>query len=510
MSSFSEGYETFVRLNGVNIGSDQGANYIRDIEVEIEMLAKAMNEPTRKIDKSSIETVKGFAAEWWHEGTFNIDAAARGVKTRANAPDDNRLVDIFLNSGEEYSVKYYKYADKSAAQQAKTNFERYKEYCAEYRSKHNGQNPSISQEDYIKDKFPNDPYYLGQGRLIPSDQLKDAQEWLKRRISEESYGGRTEQVKRYQEALDKLTDRLKSNDGAESIPLTEEEARELAKLAKVEGFDPADWGLTTENLVELEYIMDQAFKAGLSAALISAVLKVAPEICGIICKLIKNGDINAEDFKRVGFAALEGGAEGFIRGFVAAAITTLCKSGLLGEVLKTLNPCIIGSITNIIMNTIQNACLMSFGIISKHEFANRCAQDLIVTTCSVGIGIAASSVASAIFTPAAAVIGYMIGSFIGSIVGVFVYKGIYSCVIAFCVENGSTFFGIVEQNYELPINVIEIIGAKVFEYEKFELKMFTPQSIEVKRFEYQRYEPIKINVTFLRRGVIGVGMVGYV
>lgn len=478
MSVFSEGYETFIRVNGAAAGSDHGANYVNNIEAEIEKLTKAMNGPSRKIDKSSVDTVKGFAAEWWHGNTFNIDAAAKGAKNRASVPDDNGLVDICLNSGEEYSVKYYKFGDRSAAQQAKAG-------------------------------LSGDPYYLGQGRLIPTDQLKAAQDWLRRKISEESNGGRAEQVYRYQEALDKLTDRIKDSNGIESIPLTEAEAKELAKLAKDGGFDPAQWGLTTGELIKFEYIMNQAFKAGLSAALVSVVLKVAPEICGVICKLIKDGSISVEDFKHIGFAALQGGTEGFIRGTVAAAITTSCKAGLMGATLHGLNPSIIGAITAIAMNTIHNACLMSFGSIGRQEFANRCAQDLVVTVCSLGAGIAGSSIAAALFTPAAAVLGYMIGSFVGSVVGAFVYKGVYSCVMAFCVESGSTFFGLVEQNYELPAAVLQSIGARVFDYEKFEPKMFTPQGYVVKQFGYQRYEPVKINVTFLRRGVIGVGTVGF-
>jgi len=99
---------------------------------------------------------------------------------------------------------------------------------------------------------------------------------------------------------------------------------------------------------------------------------------------------------------------------------------------------------------------------------------------------------------------------VGSVVGSFIYKGVYSCVISFCVERGSTFFGLVEQNYELPIEIIRSTGVKVFEYEKFEPIKFTPQTFAVKRFEYRKFEPIKISTTFLRRGVIGVGAVGYV
>lgn len=509
MSTFKDGYDNFIRLNGAELGVDAGVVYVGRVEDEIEKLVKALNEPTRKIDKANIDSVKGFVAEWWHEGTFNIDAALKGVETRANAPDDNGLVDIFLMTGDKYSVKYYKHGDKSAAQQAKINYERYKEYCANYRRKHNGQNPSVTAEEYIKEKFPDDPYYLGQGRLIPSDQMKDAQEWLKRKIAEEANGGRPEQVKRYQETLDKLTDRLKSSDGAESVPLTEAEAKELAKITKEGGFDPAEWGLTTEELMEFEYIMNQAFKAGLSAALVSVVLKVAPEVCGIICKLIKEGEVDAEQFKHLGFAAVSGGAEGFIRGTVAAAVTTACKAGLMGETLKTLNPSIMGAITAIAMNTIQNACLLAVGKISKHDFACKCAEDLVITACSVGVGMAGAAAATALFSPAAAVFGYIVGSFVGSVIGSFVYKGVYSCVISFCIESGSTFFGLVDQNYELPKDILEKIGVKVFEYEKFEPVKFTYQSFQPKRFEYRRFEPIKIDITFLRRGVIGVGTIGY-
>ena len=510
MSSFKDGYDNFVRLNNTKIGADAGALYVNEIETEIEKLIKAMNEPTRKIDKSSIDSVKGFVAEWWHEGTFNIDAALKGVETRAYAPDDNGHVDIFLSSGNQYQVKYYQDGTGSAREQAKTNYQRYREYYSKYRREHNGQEPPKTEEEWLESRFPDDPYYMGQGRMIPADQMKEAQKWLKEKIAKEANGGRSKQVKRYQDTLDKLTDRLKSNDGAESIPLTEEEAKELANLAKEGGFDPAEWGLTTKELMEFEYIMNQAFKAGLSAALVSIVLKVAPEVCGIICKLLKDGEIDAEQFKRLGFAAADGSVEGFVRGTVAAAVTTACKAGLMGETLKKINPSIIGAITTITMNTVQNACLLAIGKLNKQDFASKCSEDLVITACSIGVGMAGAATVTAMFTPAAAVLGYMIGSFVGSVVGSFVYKGIYSCVLSFCVESGSTFLGLVDQNYELPNDILRKIGTEVFEYEKFEPDRFTYPSFQPKRFEHKRFEPIKINITFLRRGVIGVGMIGYV
>ena len=78
----------------------------------------------------------------------------------------------------------------------------------------------------------------------------------------------------------------------------QKEAEVLAKLAKQGKINADDLGLTTEELIKYDYIVQQAFKAGLTAATISVVLKVAPEIIKAIDYLIKNGEINAVQFKK--------------------------------------------------------------------------------------------------------------------------------------------------------------------------------------------------------------------
>lgn len=104
-----------------------------------------------------------------------------------------------------------------------------------------------------------------------------------------------------------LKDRISDNQGNESIPLSEEDAKKLAQLAKEGKINPEDWGLNTEELIRAEYILKQAFKAGLTAATISIVLRIAPEIVNAIKYLIENGEVDEEQFKKIGFAALKGG-----------------------------------------------------------------------------------------------------------------------------------------------------------------------------------------------------------
>lgn len=128
MSTFKKGYKTFIRLTGASSGANSGDAYVENVNIEIEKFAKSINEPRLKIVNLKIYHAKGHVAEWWHEGTFNINAALKGSKNQADAPSDNGIVDIFLASGEKYQVKYYKTGAKSADDQAKTNLKRYMEY----------------------------------------------------------------------------------------------------------------------------------------------------------------------------------------------------------------------------------------------------------------------------------------------------------------------------------------------------------------------------------------------
>lgn len=492
MNAFKRGYDNYFAVCGAGMGAQMGNAYVGNVQEQIDILTKAMNDPIRRVANVPIDKLKGFVAEWWHAGTYNIDAAVKGNSIKADAIDDNGIVDIKLNNGDDCQLKYYKTAEDSAKAQAISNLEHHK-----------------NNESALNGKAPHDPYYGGQYRLIPSDQLHDAEQKLKLWI-EKAKMTRPDQAKRYEDTLAMLTDRIKTSDGSESIPLSKEESELLAEIVKEQGFDPADFGLTTELLIKPEYVLNQALKAGLSAAIVSLVLKIGPDICGIITKLIKEGEIDAEQFKKLGFDAVSGSVEGFIRGGVSAALTTACKAGLLGAAMKTANPNIIGAATALAMNTIKNSCLLAFGRISKQEFVKRCGQDLVITACSVGVGIAGAAVASALFTPAAAMVGYMVGSFVGSVVGSFVFKGIEYCVISFCVATGSTFFGLVEQDYTLPDEVLEHIGVEVFTYKIIKPEQVTYSVIAPESIDYKVIVPEKIGITFLRRGVIGVGKVGYV
>ncbi len=502
MVGFEEGYTYFEKNASAYVASTMSDSYVASVNDEIEKLVNDLN--SFENFKTSSNVLKGDVAEFWHTGTYNIDSALKGSSNRAfvDRSHDFASTDISTNYGDKYGLKYYSDGEASAKAQAVSVFQRFKEYQS-----HGG---TDSVDDFLRSRgydnaesVLNDPIYSGQIRIIPRDQLEEAKQYLERMIKTEA-ARRPEQVYRYQETLNKLKDRLSDDKGAESIPLSKKEAEVLAKLAKQGKINADDLGLTTEELIKYDYIIQQAFKAGLTAATISVVLKVAPEIIKAIDYLIKNREINAVQFKKIGFAAVSGGAEGFIRGSVSAALTASCKAGLLGETLKSVDPTIVGTVTVLTINVIKNAFQVAVGNKSTSQLTSELVRDMYISTCSlIGGGISQAFIE-------VPVLGYMIGSFVGSIIGSFAYNVGHKAIVSFCVDSGFTMFGLVEQDYTLPKEVIEQMGIETFDYETLHYDTFEPESFSFDSFETDTFEPDTLDVTFLRRGVIGVSKVGYV
>lgn len=501
MKGFEEGYIYFERNSSSTVATTLSTQYIDSINEEIDKLVNDIN----SFDgfSSRIDTLKGDVAEFWHADTFNIKSALGGSKHRASVDRSHDMgsVDVSTNFGNDYGLKYYKTGAESAKQQAKSVFEKFKEY--QQKGGRESIEEYLKKRGYSEDAILSDPIYSGQMRLIPTDQMKEAIKYLENKIAKESII-RPNEVKRYKETLDLLSDRIKDNNNNESIPLTDEDAKKLAMLAKKGDLDPTKLGLTTEELVSYKYVIQQAFKAGLSAATISMTLKIAPEIINAFKYLLDTGEVSPEQLRKIGVAALEGAGDGFLKGSVSAAITTICKSGILGEGLKDVNPSIVGAVTVLAIDTMKNAYFVANGKMTQRELANELVKEMFITTCSL-IGGAISQ--SFIEIP---VLGFMIGSLVGSILGSVTYEAAYRPVMSFCVSSGFTMFGLVEQNYELPEDVLKEIGVAVFEYEKFDYAKFEPVKFDYGKFSFEKFVPEKIDILFLRRGVIGISKIGFI
>lgn len=501
MDYFEHGYEDGCLSTGSNFAASMGENYVRNVATKIAVLGKDINGFAGY--NTLTDKLKGDIAEFWHSDTFNVKGAAQrsGFQTTVNRSHDFASADITSNFGMKYGLKYYSDGQKSANAQSVSFFERFSKFKSE------SGRTDLSFLDYLKEKGIDDesvmydPIYNGQVRIIPADQLKEAVDYLKWKIAKESLT-RPEQVYRYQETLNSLATKIESSDGVSSIELTESQAKDIAALAKEGRFKASDFGLTTEELVDFQYIIKEGLRAGASAAIISFVLKTAPEIYKCIDKLVKDGEIDRADLRRVGFAAMSGAATGYVRGFMAASLTTACKSGALGASLKSIDPGVIAGLTVVFMETLSDSFKVIAGDIPPNQMADNLIKNIIVTGSGIGLGIVFKVYLSII--PGS----YLLGSFIGSVIGSFIYQTTDKVIMSYCLVSGSTFFGLVNQDYQLPDEVLEYLGTEVVEPEKCEPEYCDPETIELITYEPELCEPDTIYI--LRRGVIGFRRIGYI
>ena len=514
-SNYEKGFRNVLDILAPNIGAQLSGQWVGFVQQEISNMTLEMIK-TAQSKNLPADQLQGFLAEIWHTGTFNARAKANHSSIFALRPDSNALgsPDIIIKDGSriigQKSLKYYKTAQASAAKQAESLWERYSKLKgnAEKRGEE-----YMSFEEFLEskglspDRTKHQSLYFGQGKLIPADQLEDAKRFLREKIEKES-ATRPELAQKYREVLESLTDVVSDGKGNCSVKLTREQAQALAQAAK-EGHIDKDLldklGLKLSDLITPADIMEEAFRAGLSAAVISMALAIAPVIVNCISELISKGEISVEDLKKGGLNAISSGGKAFITGAISAAVTACCKSGRLGEALTEADPSVIGSLVVITVETLDNSLKLAFGKISKQEFAQNLARMYFTTAFSTCTGL----IMQAAF-PEAPMIAYLIGSFIGSVVGGFIYNQAESILLSFCISSGCTFFGVVDQDYELPKEFLDIMGIEQLEEDSINSELFEPELFEEITFTENSFEYEKIDIKILKRGIIGVFNIGYV
>lgn len=506
MNSFKEGYSFFLDNTGGQLAAEIGGKsgeYIAEINDKISELEDSIN--GFQGEQTDLYRLQGDVFEFWHGGTYNVMAAVEGSENRATVLRSHGLgsIDISLNDGSAYGAKSYSDGAKSAIAQAKSIFQRYREYQA------NGGGEKL--DEYLSKRgLPNqsalyDALYQGQWRLIPKGQMDEAREALRRMIATEE-ARRPEQVPRLQDTLDHLRDRIIDSDGVESVPISREDAQRLALLAARGEFDASNMPeIQAVIMHEIKFSLQEDLKAGLSAALLSMILRVAPELINAIDYQLHMGAFDEAEFRKIGMNALSGAPRDFVRGSMAAAITEMCHGGLLGESLKSVSPSIIAAMTTLTLRTTYNAYRMASGEITSTDLTNSFVRDVFLSSCYVGGGLLLQSL-----SPVLPGISFMLGSFIGSAVGGFVFSRGYSIAISFCISSGFTMFGLVQQDYQLPREVLENLGIKLFDYEKFQYSHFEPLRFKPKQISTDVIVPNSFDVRIISRGVIGIARIGYI
>lgn len=496
MSDFERGYDFALRHLAGSLAAEQGAEYVSSIDAAVEELRA--NLLADRGGKRPIDQYSGNIAEEWHAGTFSFDAAIKCADPKIHARVEHSTgyasVDVRLDTGEAYSLKYYKNGAASAKAQAKTHLE--------YMKDHGVNSGAAKAIEGGAD--PNAPMYGGMKRLIPDGQGEEATSSLEKSIASESVR-RPEQVARYEDTLDNLVTKIEK-DGVRSKGLSREDSKKLAREAKSGEVDLESRGISAKQglLDNPGRIARTSLKAGATAAAVAVAIKVAPVIAAAVHELATTGEIDIDALASGSVGSATAGAMSFVSGSVSAALTEAMKSGMVGEAFKGISPGVVGAITVVAMDAFVGGVKVVAGSMARHELAASLVQDTAIAVA----GLAGGSVGQVLMP--VPVLGYLVGSLAGSMVGGFAYDAASKVFMSLCVEHGVTLFGLVEQDYELPIETLESIGVEVFDYEKFE-----PDWLEPDRFEPDLFFPDssvsnRISLEFPRRGVIAAGRVGHV
>jgi len=354
--------------------------YLRRVDDAVRHATDGLKKAVAEKQNLPLDMAQGFYAEHFHAETFNIDAALKRMdhlkayvlESNASKSPDIRIED-HSRVVREYSLKYYSTAKQSVDQQKG---------------------------------------YGDQGRIIPSDQLDEAKEHLKKQIPTElaKEGPHRQQVaEELQEVEDRLDSRIRQG-GVESQELGRKESeRHVRRLRRGEE-------VPIEPQYDFGVIVSEALRSGAIAGGITLAMVLAPRIYGAVAYRVRNGDFPPNVFEDVLRDAVTSAGVAALRATVATSITLTAKAGLLGQSLKAVNPTLVGMLTYLTFEGVKDYRRLQKNEITGVEFA-----DTIMFKAAAAMGGAQGAILGQMAIPIP-IVGAMIGAMVGSMLASQGYK----------------------------------------------------------------------------------------
>lgn len=461
MTEFRRSYRIAIEKFGGGLAGARVDAYVGEVE-------RALDDLVREMDKladnqKGLHWAKGDVAEAYHAGTYNADAVRRGVDARAHAPRDASPNDVIVRgSGEENAqLKYYREADATA-------------------------------------KAISDPKYSDlEQKVVPSDQVEEMRT-AAARLAESNAATRPDMSESYAHTARTADDRIRL-DGAESRPLSEPESRQAVnQLREKHDVDREQFGLTPQQVIQWQDILREATTAAARAAIISAALQSAPYVIAIAKKAWDTGEVTAADFVPLGQAVPTTLLRSGVAGGLAAAIVGSARAGFLGTGLQQIDPTLVAAGVTLAISAFETSIKAARGDMTWSTAAQIISEDAIVLATAMG-GAALGQ--ALIPVP---MLGAIIGNIVGAAVARLAIEKADSVILGLAAETGWTFFGLVDQDYALPSEVLAASG-----WNTLNVKRLAPRSLELRRLQPRTLELKGLDMKVLHRGVVAFGRVAY-
>ena len=214
--------------------------------------------------------------------------------------------------------------------------------------------------------------------------------------------------------------------------------------------------------------------------------------------------------KATGTLAISAGGESFLRGSVAYVLSLAIQEGKLG-ILKNLNSTLVGILVAVTIEIAKDSIMVSMGKMQPRELGAALVRTAVIvggTTLGTGTLIKLSGAVGQTILAAAPVVGYVVGTLVGCSVSALYGLG-RNIMISLCVNTGFKCFGLVEQDYTLPEEVLHELGIETLTIPRVEVPHTEIETISY-TIEPEKVEHERIMFSMLKRGIIGVNKVGYI
>ena len=499
-----DGWNLMSIILGENSGGQFGASYVASIEEAINTYSNVISNTDKSTDfykmykNTPIEQQKGNVAEDFQAGTFNVDAAAksscfRAIKLGVNFDGsvDTVVVDVrtltpeeWLNPAGHYDSIVGKAVKKYQMKVYNNSIKGFNALAdSRYLDTHQQALTSSDTKEFIENN-PRGIKHVLRGTHDPRPEVETAN----RHVSET------------------LTDKME-HDGVTSKPATNKRYKEMARSSRgEEKYNPNDDGVSVTNAIQTEDLIREALKGGATATIITFAIQMAPEIVKVIDYLVKHGELDWDQIKQFGEKALSSTVKSFVHGSIASGFVIAAKKGLLGEPLKYMDATLIGALVCIVMDTVVNVIKLAAGKITARQMGMAFIDSTVISLSFVGAMKVGGLIGQAI-APQLPVVGYIIGSLIGCSVGVLYSVG-KNKLISFCKDSGFTCFGLVDQNYVVPEELLNEMGVETAIIDRADIGR-TSIDILVPKSHVEKTEVDTVNYKMVRRGVIGINKIGY-
>lgn len=365
-----------IKNKDIGILSSIGINveFLNRVEQVCEKAEDVIKQNVFENKNLDIHFAQGKFAEVWHAETFNVDAVLNRMDNIvANAPNSYNLGSpdiLVMKNGEvvdEYGSKYYKDAKSSVDAQKG---------------------------------------YSDQSRLIPADQLEDANEYINRQTAKDYATGRENRIANAQELeniQDKMTSRV-SYGKAESRYLERD-----ASTAKTKEFR-SDGEIHIQPQIDYAKIAEESLKSGAIAAGITISLTIAPRIFNMMVHRVRSGEFQPDVMRQIFQGTGNNVIKASLRGGIASSITMSAKAGILGEAARSIDPTLVGSITFIAFEGAKDFSRLAKGEITGEVFTD----NIISKSVSATAGVYGAAIGQVIIP--VPIVGAMAGAMLGSII----------------------------------------------------------------------------------------------